>query len=194
MILLDEMIYIFTLDDFDHWSTRAFCSWRPSGSHLPLLALARWASSSRICGQIIRGSSNMCIYNIKRCVYIIYIYIICMYIYIYIHIIKQFYWFDFQDFLWPSPVFWSHTNETLTSLTQSSVPLFSSTLTLSWPRKTGKIKRAKAGKSLMDYSARGWDWCPNVSHHPNIGDISSPTDTWRWCSRSSKWDIYQPRS
>ena len=23
--------------------------------------------------------------------------------------------------------------------------------------------------------------CPNVSHHPNIGDISSATNTWKWC-------------
>ena len=26
---------------------------------------------------------------------------------------------------------------------------------------------------------RGWFLCPNVSHHPTIGDISSPTDIWR---------------
>ena len=27
------------------------------------------------------------------------------------------------------------------------------------------------------FVGRGWFLCPNVSHHPNIGDISSPTDT-----------------
>ena len=25
--------------------------------------------------------------------------------------------------------------------------------------------------------------CSNVSHHPTIGDSSSPTDIWRWCSK-----------
>ena len=33
--------------------------------------------------------------------------------------------------------------------------------------------------------------CPNVSHHPHIGEISSPTITWKWCSNSQKLDVYQ---
>ena len=40
--------------------------------------------------------------------------------------------------------------------------------------------------------AAGVSKCPNVSHHPTIGDISSPTDIWRWCSKYPKRDIYQP--
>ena len=28
-------------------------------------------------------------------------------------------------------------------------------------------------------------------HHPTIGDISSPTDIWRWCSKSLKRDIWR---
>ena len=28
--------------------------------------------------------------------------------------------------------------------------------------------------------------CPNVSHHPHIGENSSPTNTRKWCSKSQK--------
>ena len=36
-----------------------------------------------------------------------------------------------------------------------------------------------------------WIFAP-IEHHPTIGDISSPTDMGRWCSKSPKRDIYQP--
>ena len=34
--------------------------------------------------------------------------------------------------------------------------------------------------------------CPNVSHHPTIGEIISNRYLFRWCSKSPKRDIYQP--
>ena len=52
------------------------------------------------------------------------------------------------------------------------------------------VKRLKAVAWL-----RGWDWCPNVSHHPTIGDtISNRYLKVSDVQNPQKGDIYQPLS
>ena len=36
----------------------------------------------------------------------------------------------------------------------------------------------KKSKINMIPNSRGWDWCPNVSHHPTIGDLISNYSIW----------------
>ena len=56
-------------------------------------------------------------------------------------------------------------------------------------------KRGRKRRATWSGSSRGWDWCPNVSHHPTVLGIFHLQHFFlgRWCETNpQKGDIYQP--